>query len=84
MAATRQRDRGKRTIASNESQASCDMTGSPVRLHNSDRRHDRKVAIYGLDSGYNAVGQHAVLDMVATRRPQLPVCHIRGVPRPGR
>ena len=40
-----------------------------LRLHNSGVPHDRKVAFYGLDSGYNAVGRHAVLDLVARAAP---------------
>jgi erythromycin esterase len=40
-----------------------------LRLHNSGLPHDRKVAFYGLDSGYNAVGRHAVLDLVASAAP---------------
>jgi erythromycin esterase-like protein len=40
-----------------------------LRLHNSGVPHDRKVAFYGLDCGYNAVGRRAVLDLVARAAP---------------
>jgi erythromycin esterase len=40
-----------------------------LRLHNGGVPHDRKVAFYGLDSGYNAVGRRAVLDLVARAAP---------------
>jgi erythromycin esterase len=40
-----------------------------LRLHNSGVPHERKVAFYGLDSGYNAVGRRAVLDLVARAAP---------------
>jgi erythromycin esterase len=43
--------------------------GEWLRLHNGGVPHHRKVAFYGLDSGYNAVGRRAVLDLVARAAP---------------
>jgi hypothetical protein len=49
---------------------------------NSGVPHDRKVPVYGLDSGYNAVDWRAVLDLVARAAPNY-LSAARGLLEPG-